>query len=278
MEWSIITDSSCDYPHGNFTFDNVKVFKVPFKINIDSQIYIDTESLDIPMLTHKLKHSSLPSKTACPSPGEWMKLFMASDKVIVITISGSLSGSYNSAIAAKNLVLENHPEKRIFVLDSLSAGPALSLLVFKANDLIKRNYNFDQIQIALLQYVKEIRTIFALSSFDNLVANGRISRFSAVIAGKLDIWGIGIGNDEGKIDIKKKTRGSKKVVGTFIEDMYSQNFKGGHVVISHCLNEELANKIKLKILENWKETEVISVPMRGICSYYAENKGVILAY
>ena len=105
-----------------------------------------------------------------------------------------------------------------------------------------------------MSYQKE--TIFALSSFNNLVKNGRISKAAGFIAGKLGIWGIGIGSQEGEIIVKNKTRGVQNVIGSFLADMKEHAFAGGYVVISHCQNLELAAKLRDKIQETWHSAKV----------------------
>ena len=62
------------------------------------------------------------SKSACPSPDDYMKSFEGADNIVVVTITGTLSGSYNSAEVAKKIYLEEHPTTNIHVINSLSAG------------------------------------------------------------------------------------------------------------------------------------------------------------
>ena len=98
------------------------------------------------------------------------------------------------------------------------------------------------------------------------------------IAGKLGIWGIGIASPEGTIQVKSKLRGMKRVLGAFIEDMKENGFQGGRVIISHCQNLELADLLREKILENWNSAKVSILSTGGLCSYYAERKGMIVGY
>ena len=120
--------------------------------------------------------------------------------------------------------------------------------------------------------------MFALCSFNNLVKNGRVSRLSGFLAGILGIWGIGVATPEGTIGVKTKTRGMHKVISILLQDMKDHLFNGGRVIITHVLNLELANKLAEAIKETFKNAKVLILESQGLCSFYAEKKGLILGY
>lgn len=278
MKWRIVTDSSCDYLLDRELPEYITVSEVPFSILIGKQTYVDTSDLDVTSMMRAMDTCPEASQTACPSPGAWYTEFEKADFSIAITISGNLSGSYNSAIAAREMILEKYPDRKIFVLDSCSAGSVLTMYVEKAISLIEEGLNFDEVASNLLDYAIERNTIFALASYKNLVKNGRVGKVAAFIAGKLGIWGIGIASDIGNIVVKKKIRGISHVVNAFLDDMKENCFSGGYVVISHCMNAELAEKLKASILEIWNSARIKILETGGLCSYYAEEKGLIVSY
>ncbi len=275
MKWSIITDSSCEYVGENT--DELIFGKAPFVITIDDVDYIDDESLSVSDMLSAMEESSEVSHTACPSPGAWYEKFMEGEHSIAITISSGVSGSYNSAVIARDMVLEQCPDKKIYILDSLSAGSALSMLAQKAENLIHNGLNFEAVTEQLQKYMASIKTIFALSSFDNLVKNGRMNKTVGVLASKLGIWGVGEASG-GKIVTKSKVKGKKRMMSTIIEDMKENNYQCGKVIITHCQNLELATKLKERIKEVWEKAHITIVPTGGLCSYYAERGGLIVAY
>ena len=83
---------------------------------------------------------------------------------------------------------------------------------------------------------------------------------------------------DGVIDIKGKARTESKIVEMIIDTMTENNFDNGIVGISHCLNEKIANKIKEAILIKWPNSKIQIGDTRGLCSFYAEKEGVIVAY
>ena len=138
--------------------------------------------------------------------------------------------------------------------------------------------DFDTVVENLKQYSSQRRTIFAVSSFNNLIKSGRVKKIVGLLAGKLGICGIGVASSEGEIVLKEKKRGIPRVISSFIDDMKEHKFNGETVVISHCQNVELAIQLEDKIKQTWKTANVLILPTGGLCSFYAERKGLIVAY
>lgn len=278
MKWNIITDSSCDIFELEEKYDNIEFSSVPFTISVGGENFVDDRNLDVNGMIDSMEACADASHTACPSPHAWCEQFEKEGNVIAITISSKLSGSYNSACAAREMVLEDHPEKKIAVIDSRSAGSELVLIVRKLCELIAEGSNFEQVVEKAELYLRHTHVVFALSSFDNLIKNGRMSKIVGFVAHKLGFWGIGIGSEQGTIEIKQKIRGSKKALDAIIEDMKERGFHCGQVVISHCSNAEFAESVKNAIQSVWDKAEIKIVHARGLCSYYAEKGGLIVGF
>lgn len=278
MQWNIITDSSCDLLNLENQSSNIIFSSIPFVISIGSDDYVDNEMLNVPDMITAMEKCENASRTSCPAPLAWCEQFEKPGYSIAVTISSKLSGSYNSAYAAKSMILERYPEKRIALIDSRSAGPEIILAVRKLCELIEAGNDFDSVIEQIEDYIRHTHIIFALASFNNLVKNGRMSKLAGFIAGKFGFWGIGVGSEEGTIKIKQKTRGNSKVLDAIINDMKERGIKYGTVVISHCQNAVLAERLKNAIQDTWQNVKVIIIPTRGLCSYYAERGGLIVGY
>lgn len=278
MKWNIVTDSSCDLLPMSRQNGEIQISSVPFTITIGNQDFVDDENLDTQKMLLAMEREKSASRTSCPSPNAWLRQFEKADNVIAITISSQLSGSMNSANVAKEMALEQNPQKKIAVIDSRSTGPELVLCVEEIEKLIRRGADFEDIVLHAMYFLKKTKIQFALSSFDNLVKNGRMDRMTGFIARALGMWGIGGGSEEGKIVMEGKTRGAKKAVKLLIESMRDKGFRGEKAAISHCDNLPLAESLKKGILEVWKNAEVEILPTRGLCSYYAERGGLIVSY
>ena len=122
------------------------------------------------------------------------------------------------------------------------------------------------------------RIVYQFLQSNTTILNITRAEICSVLARRLNMWGIGIGSEEGTIAIKGKVRGSAKAIALLVQDMKERGFRGGRVIITHCQNLELAQKLQSKILELWQSAKVSIMPTRGLCSYYAERNGLIVGY
>ncbi len=278
MKWQIVADSACDLKAADVTSEEVGFTTVSFTLQIGESSYVDEETLDIEQMVDAMESCPTACRSACPSAHEWLERFKQAEKTIALTISGNLSGSLNSALAARDMVLEKWAEKKVEILDSLSTGPEMALCIGHIVEWIKSGHPYETVCEKAEQFLQKCKTSFALCSFDNLVKNGRMSRLTGFIARKLGMWGIGIASEEGTIAIKGKSRGALKAIAVIIEDMKERGFTGGEVAISHCFNEEMAERLKNSILEIWNTAKVRVLKTRGLDSFYAERGGLIVAF
>jgi len=276
--WHIVSDTSCDLHsleggEGVFDFETI-----PFTIRIGSREYVDNEDMPVEeMLTANENHSEM-AQTSCPSPEDWRAKFAPEGPVVAFTISSALSGSYNSACTAKQMLQEEEPGKQIAVIDSKATGPETAMLVLKAREMILAGKDFGDIEAALNREAEKIHTIFALASYHNLIKAGRVSRLIGFIAGHLGFWGIGIGSDEGEISIRGKARGDKSMIRFLTEEIKKIGPAGKEIRISHCLNEKCAAALKEQLEEMFRGIRVTLMKTRGLDSFYAERRGLIIGF
>lgn len=277
MKWNIIADSSCDLFDLEKPCENISYLNVPFIINIETKEYIDDELLDTSNLVVAMKASKKASCTACPSPDSWKEQINNDEYNICVTISKNLSGSYNSAAIAVDMFKESGAPGKAAIVDTRATGPSAVLAVRKLVELIGRGLDFEDVISGTEEYIEGMRTVFALSCFDNLIKAGRMGKLTGVLAASLDFRGVGV-EEGGKIKFKAKVRGKKKMIETMLETMKENSFSGKEVVISHCHNEVLAQKLCREIESIWNGVNVTVMPTRGLNSYYAEKGGLIVSY
>ncbi len=278
MTWRIVSDSSCDLFSLPVACPGVEFATIPFSIRVGQKEYIDDEKISVDaMLTANENHREM-AQTACPPPQAWAEEFEKAGQVLAFTISSNLSGSYNSACTAKQMVEEEQPEKRIAVIDTKATGPETVLIIRKACELIQRGLSIDEIEKALISTAAKTHIIFALSSYHNLMKAGRVNRLVGLLAGHLGFWGIGVGDDNGEIAMRGKARGPKNMLKVMLEEIGKTGLSGNRVVISHSLNAEAAEQLKAKLLEAYSHLIVDVIPARGLDSFYAERHGLIVAY
>ena len=277
MKWRIISDSSCDIFDLDRKSDDLYFATVPFVITVDDKDYVDNEDLDVKELVEAMA-SSKKSFTSCPAPAEWIREFGDEGDVFAVTISANLSGSYNSACTAREMILEQDPGRNIEILNSRGTGPSLNMIIYKLRDLIEKGLSFEEVRTQIHAFMDNHKLIFALSSYHNLVNNGRMPRIAGIVLGHLGLWGVGIASEEGTIKMKKIAKGGRKTLQVIMGDLRERVADKGCVVISHCENDEFANNLKKAVQSAYLGMEVRIMKTRGLCSYYAEKGGIIVGF
>ena len=281
MTWNIVSDSSCDLRMAAFESDRVRFETVPLRIQVGEREFLDNDDLVVPDLLDAMSQEKSASSTACPSPAAFARAFEAGDCTVCFTISSNLSGTYNSAVMGREMVLEEHPEKKVCIIDSKATAGAMVLLIRKAKELMEADEtgDFEDICDQLRLYQAALRTCFTLENFDNLIKNGRMRPLVGTLLHSLGIHVIADATPQGTIHVADKARGEAKTYKTITALMKSsKDCTGAEVVISHCENMAGALKLKQQILEDLPVKSVDVIPCRGLTSFYAMEKGLIVGY
>ena len=270
----IVADSSADL----IALDSADFDFAPMKVLTADREFTDDRNLDVAEMVSFLAKYKGKSKSSCPNVHDWLRAFGDADEVYCITITSGLSGSYNSACLAKKEYEANNPGKRVFVLDTLSAGPEMTLAVFKLEELVRNGLLFDEICERIAEYSKNTALIFMLKSLKNFANNGRVSPIIAKIVGIAGICIVGKASDEGTLETTHKCRGEVKSLITLVNDMEAHGFKHGKVSIGHCQNPEGAERLRELITERFGEVEIEIHAFMGLCSFYAEKGGILVGF
>ena len=272
MKRKIVADSSCDM----WELNGVDFAVAPITISTDNKHYVDNQELDVHLMSEDLAKYKGVSHTACPSAGSWLDCYEGYDEVFVVTLTGAMSGTYNSAMTAKGIYEEENENVKVHVFDSLSTGPEMRLLIEKLKEMIEEDLPFEEIVEKGQDYLNHSRLFFALKSLHNFAMNGRVSKTVASAIGVLNISIFATASEEGTIQQISKCRGEKKVVKSMIEHLEDAGYHGGKVRISHADNLKLAHNVRDKILELYPHADIIVYPMGGLCTYYAEIGGLLV--
>lgn len=270
----IVADSSCDM----FELENADFSSAPMKVITAEREFIDDSSLDLDaMIDHFDKYNGK-SKSSCPNTSDWLEAFGDADDVFCITITSGLSGSYNSAFAAKQLYESDNPGRRVFVLDTLSAGPVLTLIIYELERCIKNGMSYEDICEHITNYLKKTGLIFMLKSLRTFANNGRVSPIVAKIVGIAGICIVGRGSDEGTLEPVHKCRGEQRSLEALVNDLETGGFRSGKISIGHCRNEAAALHLKELILDKFKNAQIEIHKLRGLCSFYTEKGALLVGF
>lgn len=270
----IAADSSCDL----LTMDGVDFVSVPLTVRTAVEEFRDDAALNVDAMVTTLRGTKGRTFSACPNIADWESAFGESGDVLAFTITSSLSGSCSAALAAKKRCEEQNPSRCIFVVDTLSAGPEIALLIEKSAAELRSGKSFEEVCTAVQQYQRRTHLLFALESMHNLAQNGRISKLAATMAGVLGIRAVGQASEEGTLEMLGKCRGARKTQELLLSEMVRLGYRGGSVRIGHCRNATFALELCTEIRRRFPGAEVKSYPLRGLCSYYAEHGGIMLGF
>lgn len=279
MSWAIIADSSCNLRDYTPQAPDTLYAYAPLKINVGGTEYADDANLDVAELNRHVAEEKSASSSACPSAGEWAELFRSAENVVAITISANLSGSFEAASMARDLVQEEGGH-RIHLVNSRAAGGKLEMLVILLDRYltVHPDATFEEACAYIDGIEQNSSVLFSLSSYENLTKSGRMPKMAGILANKLNIRVLGCASEEGTIKIVAPTRGQKKMIAKVIQSMESDGYKGGLICMDHVDNEAGCQEIAAAITAKWPEAEIMIMPCGGLCSYYAESKGIIIGY
>ena len=270
----IVADSAADL----LALQHIPFTSVPLKIITDQKEYVDNDRLSVEKMVSDLKIYKGRSTTSCPNAEEWLSSFGDAEEVYCVTITGTLSGSYNAALTAKALYEAEHPDRRVFVCNSLSAAAEIRLIIEKIEALLLDGQDFDTISTAIEAYKQHTGLVFMLASMRNFANNGRVSPAVAKFAGLMGIRVVGKASDKGDLEPLDKCKGQVKALSAMLTRMMEQGYNGGRVMIAHCYNPDGGKAMKQLIRERFPEASVMVYPCRGLCSFYAEEGGMLVGF
>lgn len=256
---------------------------VPLVLQLDGEDIVDDDSFDQLSFISKVAASPNGPKSACPAPGLYLEQMEGKEEhVYVVTLSAQLSGSYNSAVVAKQMYESEHEgeddAKKIHIFDSKSASIGESLIGLKIAECEEAGMSFEQVVETVDQYISEQHTFFVLETLETFRKTGRISWQKEKIASILNIKPIMGSTDIGGIEQLTQARGMANAMEKMVDCLInvSKNTEKKIVAISHCNCIEKAEALKKKLLAKVNVKDVIILNMRGVSTMYANDGGLIM--
>ncbi len=278
--YQIIADTGGDLPDKLVDEYNVKL--IPFSIEADGTRFIDDDDIDVYEVMNAMERSPNPVRTACPSPGTYIEAMEATDAnpVYIVTISSKLSGSADSAKMAVEGFMQKHPDRRAFVVDSLSASAGETLVTMELHRLLQLDISSEEVEKRITDFVNNMKTYFILDTLESLMKNGRLPKVKGVIATMLSIKPLMGSNGQGEIIAYGIHRGMKKSVRELVKRIEQEftNSEERTLVISHAGAKKLAEDIADKIRNVIKVKEILVVQTRGLSTAYAQRGGIVVGF
>ncbi len=274
----IVADSSCELTEK--MKDRYDITLVPLTITLGDRHYRDDETLDVSSMLDDIGASKEIPKSACPSPQDFMDAYQEAGSVFVVTMTSALSGTYNSAVLARELFIQEHPEKFIHIFDSKGSSVRETLIARKIGELIDQRLSEHEIVAEVSHYIEKMHFYFQLGSLETMIKNGRVSRLKGTIATVLNIRPILCANAFGEAELVENVRGENKAIEKLaaLVGESCQDHASRILGISHCEALEKAEKLKIAIEERYPFKEVFIVATRGLSSLYMSRGGITLGF
>lgn len=262
MGIKIITDSACDLSREYI--DNNNIGLLSLVLNLNEQLMKDDlgKTLSYKDFYGEMREGATPTTSqvnAHEFEEEFIKHVKNGDSIICITISSALSGTFNSANIARNNILEEYPEAKIELVDSLSVSMGQGLLVLKACEMRDSGLTVEEIVNWLEENKNKVIHSFVVDSLNHLKRGGRISAATAAIGGLLNIKPALYIDDNGKVMQGEKIKGKKKVLKFLVNEVKEKviNSEDQTLYICHgdCLED--AETLKNMILEEVKFKNIV---------------------
>jgi len=279
MEYQIVMDSC-----GELTEEMKQlgiVYSVPLTLQVGDTEITDDATFNQSKFIELVASTDACPRSACPSPELYKETFRTDAKrIYIITLSGNLSGSYNSACLAKSLTAGKDATAHIHVFNSRSASVGQSLIARKVIECEALGKSFEETVTIVEKYIDDMNTVFVLEDLSFLQRNGRLTGLKYIAASLLHILPILAATPEGTIYQLGQARGVKKAMSELLDNVlkFAKESKPSRFYISYCNSLDRAEFLRDKIKEAYPNTEIELLDMRGVSTMYAGNRGIIVAF
>lgn len=240
---------------------------------------IDDASFDQADFLKRVAECPESPKSSCPSPEDYIEKYRCeAERVYAVTLTAELSGSYNSAVLAKNLYIEEYGDKNIHVFNSRSASIGETLIAMKVQECEAAGMTFEQVVETVERYIDGQHTYFVLENLDTLRKNGRLTGIKSLVAGALNIKPVMAATPEGTICQTGQARGIKKALAKMVDQIAEETLEAEEKIlaISNCNCRERAREVERMLLAKMKVKASFVIDTAGISSMYANDGGIIV--
>ena len=243
----IITDSTLDLPAELIREKDIEV--LPLLINFGEESYLDGVEITTKEMIDKIDATGVLPTTAQVTPNRFEESFKKyldeGYKIVALTLSSDMSGTYQSACIAKDMLESDD----IIVIDSRNVTSGLGLLVLKACELRDKGLGIKEIEEGILKAIPKVKCSLNFESLENLVRGGRLSKTAGTIGSVLGLRLI-LEIKDGKMSVKDKVRGSKKALKKLVSDFESTDVDfDSPIVLLELLNEDVYQGLKIYFQE-----------------------------
>lgn len=271
----IIVDQALDIP--KYILDRYDISVVNLNVAFGDEI---VNHFTNEQFYEKMRTSPILPKTSCPSPDAFLEEYKSADKdIVVITLSKELSGTYSSAILAKDLYFQEASDKKIEVVDSTNGSIGAALLAIKTANYINEDMSYEEVVLKTKKLSETLIHYGMLETLENAVKGGRISKTKGFVANALNLKPII--QIEKTVFVVDKARGTKnsikKMLDILEQKVIELGIKPTILGLAHSNDIEKAEMVRDMILEKYDFEEVIIAEIGPIIGTYTAEGGILVS-
>lgn len=281
MHIQLMTDSGTDIPKEILDSHDIKI--IPLYLHFSDGQYKSGIDLDTRGYHQKVKELGELPQSAAPSPNDFYEAYKEVDAnfpILMLSLSAGLSSTYENAVAGRDMLLNDEPNRKIEVINTKTTSCGTSLLLHEAITKIKEGYDFDVLVEHIHNKINQTSTLFVLKTLDNLVQGGRLDKVRGKIAKTLNVKLLMRASDEGTIEVSEKIRGEKKSIRRFIEQIgeYTKEFEDKVITMTYCNDESRARNILSMIREKYPFKDAYLTEMGPLISTYGGDGAIVISF
>ncbi|WEA86458.1 DegV family protein [Streptococcus anginosus] len=270
MTFKILTDSTTDLPESWALKNDVQILGLTIQLDGTTYETVGDKKLTSEQLLSKMEAGSQPT-TSQINVGQFEDIFRRYAEVgmpvLYIAFASVLSGTYQSAVMARDMVLEDFPKAVIRIIDTKAASMGEGILVMKAVEAKAAGQSLEQVVALIKSLVPKVKTYFLVDDLNHLMRGGRISKTAALMGSLVNIKPVIAVKGDGRLDSVAKVRGKKKAQ-TEVVRMTLEDIADPRVVIAYAGadSQEVAQVLKNQLLASEQVNEVLILPLGPVIS------------
>ena len=270
MTFKILTDSTADLPESWALKNDVQILGLTIQLDGITYETVGDKKLTSEQLLSKMEAGSQPT-TSQINVGQFEAIFRHYAEigmpVLYIAFASVLSGTYQSAVMARDMVLADFPEAIIRIIDTKAASMGEGILVMKAVEAKAAGQSLEQVVALIKSLVPKVKTYFLVDDLNHLMRGGRISKTAALMGSLVNIKPVIAVKGDGRLDSVAKVRGKKKAQ-TEVVRMTLEDIADPRVVIAYAGadSQEVAQVLKNQLLASEQVNEVLILPLGPVIS------------